>query len=420
MGSGAKIALVALLILMVVAVAKFVQNGKEEGIPPGGGPGAQKKDAGVVGEKKDPSGQPRLVKGSHAERRIITNRPGSSTGTPAAIGVPGSAVIPGSPPGPGTVSGAGSSAGSPPAPSGALAQRQPADAPHVLRREEPQEGMPPQGSPFPPPRPIASGSSSGGAASGPSSGGVAPSGPGAGDAEARVPGAAAATSSTSSPGTIAGTFGPRSDPSPAAGPAGAVLNRDLASKAGGPGESAPAVKLPEVGTLSMAEEIAGGAAAPGARSLPRTPRADHSAPSALLSFPVSHKVESGESYWRLAEKYYGPGKGKLYTLVSAANGGAKLIAGKTIKIPAPPAAPKEGSPAIAQGSARPAAARAQGGVVSSDGQYDYYLVQRGDTLSTLAVRFYQSPAKTSLIEAANPSLRYETLREGAKIRIPKK
>ena len=38
----------------------------------------------------------------------------------------------------------------------------------------------------------------------------------------------------------------------------------------------------------------------------------------------------------------------------------------------------------------------------------------------IAKKFLGGAGKVSLIEAANPNLRYETLREGAKIRIPKK
>src|SRR5262245_60257066 len=85
MGSGAKIALVALLILMVVAVAKFVQNGKEDDAGP---TVAAKKDAGA--QPKAAANGPRLVDPKNAARtpgtgQLVSRQPIS--GVPAAPGL---------------------------------------------------------------------------------------------------------------------------------------------------------------------------------------------------------------------------------------------------------------------------------------------------------------------------------------------
>src|SRR5262245_47019645 len=80
MGSGAKIALVALLILMVVAVAKFVQNGKEDdGGPP---PALTKKDA--AGKDSKNANNPRL-----APPKSVAGTPGTTTPS-----IPGRQTLP--------------------------------------------------------------------------------------------------------------------------------------------------------------------------------------------------------------------------------------------------------------------------------------------------------------------------------------
>jgi len=50
----------------------------------------------------------------------------------------------------------------------------------------------------------------------------------------------------------------------------------------------------------------------------------------------------------------------------------------------------------------------------------YYQVQKGDTLTGIAKRLLGGAEKVTALEAANPTLRYETLREGARLRIPRK
>jgi nucleoid-associated protein YgaU len=148
-------------------------------------------------------------------------------------------------------------------------------------------------------------------------------------------------------------------------------------------------------------------------------------PGQAQAFPVSHLVEAGESYWAIAEKYYGSGNGRLHAAISSANGGGKLIAGKTIRIPAPPSSQhsSQTEPGTRSATTRgesTKSSRPPDGIVASDSKYDYYQVQKGDTLTGIAKRHLGSAGKVSALEAANPSLRYETLREGSRIRIPKK
>lgn len=155
------------------------------------------------------------------------------------------------------------------------------------------------------------------------------------------------------------------------------------------------------------------------------PRAGGKPPA---GFPLTHRVEVGDSYWRIAERYYGQGMGRLHPVISAANEGGKLIAGKTIQVPAPPAEgalPAEAGQvpaALSRPAATPRAGGAgpAGGIVSSDGQYDYYIVKGGDTLSSLALKFYGNSREIAAIENANPHLRYETLRQGDRIRIARR
>ncbi|HVR76659.1 MAG TPA: LysM peptidoglycan-binding domain-containing protein, partial [Planctomycetota bacterium] len=155
-------------------------------------------------------------------------------------------------------------------------------------------------------------------------------------------------------------------------------------------------------------------------------------------FPKTHVIEKGDSFWTIADRYYK--KGILWPQIEKANPGVKVIPGKTLTIPEPvipvkrvatsrnlPDSPPEPGipfrPETGPGPTRktpPVAPRRsategmEGGMTTAR----EYRVQKGDTLSSLAKRFYRDAHKSYLIEEANTNLRYQVLREGSTIRIP--
>jgi LysM repeat protein len=388
MGSGAKIALVALLILMVVAVAKFVQNGKEDEAPTV----ASKKDAGAqakVGANGPRLADPKTPRTPGTGQVLTSRQPISGAAVAPGTRTPATGVQT-----PGPIGGqTGQTAVQPgiPRPPGEV---RPAAAPPTAR-ESTGPSVPPLVS------------SAGGA--------PVPIG-------SSLPSPAPPPESKKVEGTIAppnpDLSRPREEGKTTPPPAVMVVSQNPATQAERESPS-PALKKsaepPTPGVIGLVADE--GQPVPKNEALPR---------GQAKAFPINHLVEPGESYWRIAEKYYGSGNGRLHSTISAANGGGKLIAGKTISIPAPPPSltspPKE--PGIRRETTTPTEStkpsRPTGGIVSSDARYDYYQVQKGDTLTGLAKRFLGGAGKVAALEAANPSLRYETLREGARIRIPKK
>ena len=351
MGSGAKIALVALLILMVVAVAKFVQNGSDE---------AAQNAAG----KKEAAG-PRLAQ-------------------PGVTGVPNPAKPP-------KIS-SRRAEGLPPAKE---SSQPPAPAKSGLLPDTRTPGHEGAIAQAPPQAPAPTGSSAG-SLPGPSG---SPTTNQATTSPPRLPEAEKPAPAKNEPPVVAKA-------GPSGGPAGGTINRDMPSTSPAGGVAGPRPGNQEVsGHTMLVEQVP----PPGAK----TP--DPKASLLPTSFPQDYKVESGDSYWKIAEKFYGTGKGKLYKAITVANGNATLVAGKTIKVPAPPAtvpsppSPPEGAPATKAKSPSPAPS-------NPDGEFEY-VVQRGDSVSGLARKFNR---KQRDIEKANPGLQYQMLRAGAKITIPKK
>lgn len=348
MGSGAKIALVALLILMVVAVAKFVQNSAEDQTSTANSAAGAKKDGSRAVQPAAPSGL--KVGGA----KISSQQPGRTASGQSPAG-----QIPGAPPRP--------------QPSQA---NQASSSPTTVGQAQPPAPAGPAATPQNPVSPQPQGAS-----------GQKP----AGDASA-----------------IAALVSPpkAADPEPAKGKiAGELafagqLSRNLPSGSGGLGASRPEpnpLNADTVGTIGT-----GDAAAPAVDP---------------AKFPMTHTIAAGDSYWKIAEKYYGSGGGKHMKLVAAANNNVLLLPGKTAKVPAlpaevagPPRAPK-GS-ASSPGALRAAPATA---VVAGDAEFEY-TVQKGETLWSIGQKFSRN---WKTIEDVN-NLSYTTLREGAKIRIPKK
>ncbi len=359
MGSGAKIALVALLILMVVAVAKYVQ--KEEEVPatnethqPVDGPRlANPKKS---GNQNQPNRRrpPKITSRSQKENRTparTVNRQGESRTSNTTI-----------PPLPRT------------GPISSFAGQEQADLSLPAKRTSPPTLPPKEADRQDSNANIARGSLEPPQASSPKSGETLIADPKKPLVASKFGGESSeARGQTISPN-------PGGSPSPITAP---------------PKEIHPPGEAKGLGTLvpKKTEE----------KSPPPSKPVTPSDPS---RFPVQHTLVPGESYWRLAEIYYGAGKGYLYPVIVDANGNAKLIAGKTVTIPSPPVeTPKTGTSAL------------PGTVTSSSSGELTYIVLKGDTISEIAVRF---KVAQSDIEDANPHLKYQVLRAGEKITIPKR
>jgi len=136
-------------------------------------------------------------------------------------------------------------------------------------------------------------------------------------------------------------------------------------------------------------------------------------------YPKTHVVAKGDSFWGLADRYYG--SGSLLHVIEKANPGIKLRPGAKVTIPQPPA---EARPTVTTAAATstnvsstPREPRVPEKPAASSGNRDY-VVQKGDTLGLIAKKFYGDASKLHLIEQANPDLRYQMLQAGAKIKVP--
>ena len=405
MGSGTKIALVTFLILMVVVVAIFVQRpGKVD-------PTLTPQTAAVAGAKKNAAvgSKPAVVSGNTVPGRpvvqpkAVTPSSGVAPRSPLAAGTPGGGA-PGVTFVPGTT-GVGSSAGSEPRP----ALPPGATPPPTLS----VGGVPTPGAVVgTAPRPLASTSAGD---SLPLGGGTLRS-----SAEGRSTEPKVGVTLAPAPGTSRPLSPSPLAPTPLSG--------------GGSGSaSSPSTRQ---GATSQGN-IASGAGVPsgGSGVLPGGSGTTESSGSIssvqAVNFPIEHKVETGDGYWKIAAKYWGQERARFHKQIASANGDKRLLAGMTVKVPAPPelpvarpanhtssnVPPRTGGTESARTTELPAPGN---GIVSSDSKYDYYVVKKGDTLEGLAKRFYGGPGKKSVIEAANPELRYTTLREKAKIKLPKK
>jgi LysM repeat protein len=331
MGSGAKIALVALLILMVVAVAKFVGTGMDDG-------GQAKKD---VAKAAQPAAAPALK----ANPKVMTSRQTQNTPAPG-IAEKSSAPRPAAPTEPKAT-----------LPKAELAPtgQTPSTLPVAGRTPEP-------GPTTPTPGPILLAQK---------------------DAKEKTGEVPLANLNNA---VAANTK-----------PAGGNLNLD-------PGRNPGTNPLANPGGAGKVDPTPG---KPDSTTPAIVPIGEPK-PADLSVFPLTHVVASGESYWKIAEKFYGTGKGYLHQRIADANPGIKLQPGKQIKIPAPPAEAIAPKPAPAPKAAPTTL------VATAD---DEYIVLPGDTLFGLSQKF---KCTQKAILAANPSLQYMTLRSGSKIKIPKK
>lgn len=441
MGNGVKILLVALLILSVVVVAKFVQEDSSvESAESTPGQPVAKDEAGKRDATRRPEREPPTGPASTAARRAGSGRiVGTTTSQRSLAGLaPSSGRVRQSSSSPGRITPRRASPGSSTAPGSPTT---PASGELTLpMKTRPSKATPPAGS------------SSPGAAA-PAAGQTllaqrAPTRPG--DGRTAVKSTRNRNGDIGSPG-----FDPV--PSPGAGDdSGPLVHLDpgtrtsaTAAANGGKPDAAPfRTTHSELRDFSRAAKKAtdGDAAGPRvvdsrtgtARSSPfnqpvhsasAAPRPGPSTADSSADFPKTHTVVKGDTYWDLAERYYG--SGLQNRSIQEANGSKPLVPGMKVKIPAPPrSAVKSSSPVSAKppasgtgtiasaSSAKTGRSVPPNAVKSKDGRYYIHTVRSGETLSDLARRYYGSPRSFDRILDANRSLHYESLRVNQKIKIP--
>ena len=129
----------------------------------------------------------------------------------------------------------------------------------------------------------------------------------------------------------------------------------------------------------------------------------------------THVIRSGESLWVIAEKEYGPGSGKHWPKIQAANPDLnpdKLPVGKAIRIPVLTLVTKAPSVGRPSGAADLAAASLGGGKT--------YVVVKDDSLWKIAARrnIYADGAQWKRIQKANPGINPDALTPGMRLIIP--
>jgi len=151
---------------------------------------------------------------------------------------------------------------------------------------------------------------------------------------------------------------------------------------------------------------------PEKRPFPRNPGVSDS------SYPKTHTVKKGDSYWALAKRYYG--HGTIWRQIEKANAKVKLQPGKKLTIPAPVLPPSARRVSADPGSQR-IASRATGPSAPSrpaPAGFTLYKVKQKDTLMALAKHFYNDSSRYDLIENANRAVKYGGLKAGTTIKIP--
>jgi LysM repeat protein len=437
MGNGTKVALVALLILMVVVVARFV---KDDAKPASGAPEAARTAAAKVppdkaGASLAATGAPAAMGGSRAQT-------GSGTAGARLPSQAREASSPGSPANEGALRRLPATAGAGPA----------TQAPPPRPIQTPLQGSDERTRALEP----AAGSSTGGTFAPIAPPGAMPPTRSAGELALVTTQTPPLGTGEAAPGVPAERAGsapaPRGEP-----PRSDTYLRELARAAEAsssspaqllhqnpPASGSAAAGSPQATTPGSSPRIPDGARAavnthlapaveefslqrPEARPPAAEPRRETAAPATSGEILATHVIQRGESYWSLAKRYYG--QGSLHALIEQANPGVKFHAGNKVVIPkvaaapspvaaapAPPARPERRTSAN-PGSASPAGApeRVERG---AGGGYSWYIVKPGETLQGLARRFYGDPLKTSILEEANDELKYTVLRAGQRIKVP--
>lgn len=133
-------------------------------------------------------------------------------------------------------------------------------------------------------------------------------------------------------------------------------------------------------------------------------------------------IQPNDSWWKIAALHYG-GKGHLYKVIQRANPDVKMHAGKRLKIPAQPKAEKPAAKTSSKSTNLRAAKRNPDVAAVAkgvSGKYRSYRVKADDTLWRVAAKLYKDPYRFKEIQKLNPSINPDRLRPGQVLRVPLK
>ena len=128
----------------------------------------------------------------------------------------------------------------------------------------------------------------------------------------------------------------------------------------------------------------------------------------------SYVIQDGDSLWRIAQRFYGDGT--LHAVIAKANPGVPIQPQRQLVIPPRPSGTADAVLVSADPPKRKA--KEPAGVVERTSEHFVYLVKPGDTLSGIAKKFYGDPKRYALLEEANQELKYQVLQADTRIRVP--